>query len=385
LACRAEQPQEEIMALVLNEEQQMLRDAARDFLTQRAPISHLRQLRDGGNEIGFSRELWAEMVEMGWSAILIPEEHGGLGYGYTGLGLVLEESGRTLTPSPLLGTALTGAAALLLAGSPEQCAAFLPEVATGERILALACDELSNHAPEHVETRAERRGDGYLLDGRKIAVLDGAAADTLIASASAGAGISLFLVPASTPGVTIEPYPSLDISVAADITFKQVELPASALLGSLDESRTVLDRVLDIARIGTAAEMLGIAQEAFERTMDYLRERKQFGVPIGSFQALQHRAAQLHAEIEMSRSVVIKALQTLDEGAEDCAELASLAKAKLSTTAHRSATEAIQMHGGIGVTDDFDIGFFLKRCRILETLYGDRNFHLDRYARLRGY
>jgi alkylation response protein AidB-like acyl-CoA dehydrogenase len=373
------------MALVLNEEQCMLRDAARDFLTQRAPISHLRHIRDSENEIGFSRELWGEMVEMGWTAILVPEEHGGLGYGYTGLGLVLEESGRTLTPSPLLGTALTGVAALLLAGSREQCAELLPEVAAGERILALACDELSHHVPEQVQTRAERRGDGYLLDGRKTSVLDGAAADTFIVSASSGAGISLFLVPANAPGVMVEPYPSLDISVAAAITFERVELPASALLGALDEGQPLLDRVLDIARIGTAAELLGIAQEAFERTIEYLKERKQFGVLIGTFQALQHRAAQLHAEIEMSKSVVLKALQALDEGAEDFAELASLAKAKLSTTAHKAATEAIQMHGGIGVTDDFDIGFFLKRCRILETLYGDRNFHLDRYARLRGY
>ena len=373
------------MALVLNEEQQMLRDAARDFLAQRAPVSHLRHLRDSGNEIGFSRELWAEMVDMGWSAILVPEEYGGLGYGYAGLGLVLEESGRTLTPSPLLGTTLTGTASLLLAGSAEQCGELLPEVASGERILALACDEVSHHDPARVETRAEGRGDGYVLDGRKVAVLDGAAADTLIVSASSGAGISLFLVPSSTPGVSIEPYPSLDISVAANVTFEQVELPAAALLGALGEGQDVLDRVLDIARIGSAAELLGIAQEAFERTMDYLKERKQFGVPIGSFQALQHRAAQLHAEIELSKSVVIKALQMLDEGTEDCAELASLAKAKLSATAHRAATEAIQMHGGIGVTDDFDIGFFLKRCRVLETLYGDRNFHLDRYARLRGY
>jgi len=373
------------MALVLNEEQGMLRDAARDFLAQRAPISHLRSLRDGGNEIGFSRELWGEMVDMGWSAILVPEEHGGLGYGYTGLGLVLEESGRTLTPSPLLGTALTGVAALLLAGTRQQCADILPQVAGGERILALASDELVNHVPEHVETRVGRSGDGFVLDGSKTAVLDGAAADTFIVSASSEVGISLFLVPADAPGVTVEPYPALDISTAAKVRFEGVELPASALLGSLGEGQPLLDRVLDIARVGIAAELLGVAQEAFERTVDYLKERKQFGVPIGSFQALQHRAAQLHAEIEMSKSVVLKALQTLDEGSEDFAELASLAKAKLSTTAHRAAAEAIQMHGGIGVTDDFDIGFFLKRCRILETLYGDRNFHLDRYARLRGY
>lgn len=373
------------MALVLNEEQGMLRDAARDFLTQRAPISHLREIRDSGNAIGFSRELWAEMAEMGWPAILVPEEHGGLGYGYTGLGLVLEESGRTLTPSPLLGTALTGTAALLAAATQEQCAELLPEVAAGGRILALACDETTLHQPAHAETRAERIEGGFRLDGRKTAVLDGAAADTFIVSAAGGESLSLFLVPADAPGVTVEAYPALDISVAATVSFAGVELPRSALLGEPGKGQALLDRVLDIARIGACAELLGVAQEAFARTIDYLRERKQFGVPIGSFQALQHRAAQLHAEIEMCKSVVLKALQTLDEGADDCAELASLAKAKLSTTAHRAATEAIQMHGGIGVTDDFDIGFFLKRCRILETLYGDRNFHLDRYARLRGY
>jgi len=385
LACQAENLEEHVMALVLNEEQRMLRDAARDFLTQRAPIGHLRKLRDSGNEIGFSRDLWAEMVEMGWSAILVPEEHGGLSYGYTGLGLVLEESGRTLTPSPLLGTALTGVAALVLAGSRQQCAELLPQVVAGERILALACDELGNHVPEHIETRAEHRGDRYLLNGRKTAVLDGAAADTFIVSASSEGGISLFLVPANSSGVKVEPYPALDISTLAAVRFDRVELPVSALLGAVGEGQTSLDRILDIARIGISAELLGIAQEAFERTVDYLKERKQFGVPIGSFQALQHRAAQLHTEIEMSKSVVLKALQTLDEGSGNVAELASLAKAKLSTTAHKAATEAIQMHGGIGVTDDFDIGFFLKRCRILETLYGDRNFHVDRYARLRGY
>ena len=373
------------MALVLNEEQRMLRDAARDFLTQRAPVSHLRQIRDSGNELGFSRELWDEIVEMGWTAILVPEEHGGLGYGYTGLGLLLEESGRTLTPSPLLGTALTGAAALILGGSPEQCAEVLPEVAAGQRILALACDETTLHQPERNSSQAVAAGDGYRLNGGKTAVMDGAAADTFIVSAATGQGISLFLVPAKANGVTVQPYPALDISVAAAVTFKDVELPATALLGALGEGQALLDRVLDIARIGASAELLGIAQEAFERTMNYLRERKQFGVLIGSFQALQHRAAQLHAEIEMCKSVVLKALQMLDEGAVDNAELASLAKAKLSTTAHKAACEAIQMHGGIGMTDEFDIGFFLKRCRILETLYGDRNFHLDRYARLRGY
>jgi len=373
------------MALVLNDEQRMLRDSARDFLTQRAPVGHLRQLRDNGSETGFSRDLWGEMTDMGWTAILVPEEYGGLDYGYSGLGLLLEECGRTLTPSPLLGTALTGVAALLRAGTPEQRAEWLPAVAAGERILSLACDETGGHRPDRVATRAEPHGNGYRLTGTKTAVIDGAAADVFIVSAAADQGLALFLVPAGANGVTVEPYPALDISVAARVTFDQVEVPASALLGSPDQGQAVLDHILDVARIGAAAELLGIAQESFGRTIEYLKERKQFGVPIGSFQALQHRAAQLHTEIELSKSVVLKALHALDEGAPDCAELASLAKAKVSTTAHRACCEAIQMHGGIGVTDDFDIGFFLKRCRILETLYGDRNFHLDRYARLRGY
>jgi len=373
------------MALVLNEEQTMLKDAARDFLRERAPVGHLREIRDSGNKDGFSRELWAEMVEMGWTSILVPEEYGGLGYGYTGMGIVLEECGRTLTPSPLLGTALAGVAALSLAGSREQCAALLPGVANGERLLAIACDETSRHQPRHVETEAEVLDNGFRLSGAKTAVLDGHVADTFIVSAWTGAGVSLLLVPANAKGVRVECYPVLDTHAAARVAFDEVKLPAANLLGEVNGGQDLLNSILDVARIGASAEMLGIAQEAFERTIEYLKERKQFGVPIGSFQALQHRAAHLFGEIEMCKSLVLKALQMLDENDRNCAELASLAKAKLSETTHLATTEAIQMHGGIGMTDDFDIGFFLKRCRILETLYGDRYFHLDRYARLRGY
>jgi len=373
------------MALVLNEEQVMLRDAAHNFLQERAPVSHLREIRDSGNQDGYSRELWSEMVDMGWTAILIPEEHGGLAYGYTGLGIVLEECGRTLTPSPLLGTALTGVAALMLAGTPKQCASILPAVATGDHLIALACDESAHHRPEVVATSADRQQDGFVLNGRKTAVLDGHVADTFIVSAISEGGISLYLVPSDAEGVQVSRYAELDIHAAASVSFNQVKLNADSLLGDVDNGLSLLEQILDVARIGSSAEMLGIAQEAFGRTMEYLKERKQFGVPIGSFQALQHRAAHLFGEIELCKSIVLKALQTLDEGSENCAEFASLAKAKLSETAHAATAEAIQMHGGIGMTDDFDIGFFLKRYRILETLYGDRYFHLDRFATLRGY
>jgi alkylation response protein AidB-like acyl-CoA dehydrogenase len=373
------------MALVLNEEQVMLRDAARGFLQERAPVSHLREIRDSGNSDGFSLQLWEEMADMGWTAILVPQEHGGLGYGYTGMGIILEESGRTLTPSPLLSTALTGVSALTMAGSPAQCNAILPDVASGKTLLALACDERSNHQPERVETVAEGVDAGYRLSGRKVSVLDGHAADYFIVSAQTSEGVSLFLVPASADGVQSERYAVLDTHVAADVTFDQVMLPAESLLGELHGGPEVLDQVLDTARIGVSAELLGLAQEVLERTVEYLKERKQFGVPIGSFQALQHRAAHLFGEIELCKSLVLKALQSLDEEERLDPQLASMTKAKLSETAHKAATEAIQMHGGIGMTDDFDIGFFLKRCRMLESLYGDQYFHLDRFARQRNY
>ena len=373
------------MALIFNEEQQMLRDSARDFLAGRAPVSHLRSLRDSGNAEGFSRELWAEMADMGWPAILVPEQYGGLDYGYAGIGIVLEECGRTLTPGPLLCTAMMGAAAIVKAGSAAQRDAILPGIARGERLLALACDESPRHAPAVVATRADKTGNGYRINGRKTSVADGNFADTLIVSARTGDGVSLFLVPADADGVSVEPYHVLDTHIAAGVAFDNVEVGESDVLGPLNGGLEILDHVLDIGRAGVSAELLGIAQEAFERTVQYLKERKQFGVLIGSFQALQHRAAHLYSEIEMCKSLVIKTLQTLDEKPGGDAELVSLTKAKLGEVAHLAATEAIQMHGGIGMTDEFDIGFFLKRSRILESLFGDSYFHLDRFARQRGY
>jgi len=373
------------MALVLNEEQTMLKDSARDFLDGSAPVSHLRALRDDNNPDGFSRALWAEMTEMGWSAILVPEQHGGLEYGFTGLGVVLEECGRSLTPSPLLSSALSAVTALNLAGSEKQNSEMLSSIASGDSLIALACDETARHAPESVNCKADATENGFVLSGRKTAVLDGNTADTFIVTADSGNGVSLFLVPANANGVTVESYPVLDTHKGCNVSFDQVTLTHDSLLGELNGGGALLERVLDAARIGASAEMLGIAQEAFERTMTYLKDRKQFGVQIGVFQALQHRAAQLWGEIEMCKSLVLKALQSLDEDNQDIAELASLTKAKVGETARTATLEAIQMHGGIGMTDEFDIGFFLKRCQTLDTLYGDRYFHLDRYAKLRGY
>ena len=373
------------MALILTEEQQMLRDSTRDFLNERAPVSHLRKLRDEENPDRMSRELWGEMSEMGWPAILVPEAHGGLEYGYTGLGIVLEETGRTLTPSPLLGTALTGVTAISLFGSDQHKAGFLPGMAGGEILTALACDESSRHQPALVATTATPAPGGYKLNGQKTAVHDGHIAETLIVSAATDDGIALFLVPGNAPGVSVERVAALDISASANISFENVEVSQDQVLVKPGEGQDALETILDAARVGVSAELLGLAREAFERTVEYLKERKQFGVPVGVFQGLQHRAAMLYAEIELCRSLVLKALQSLDESPAGNAELVSATKAKLCVTAHTAANEAIQMHGGIGMTDEFDIGFFLKRCQILEALHGDRYYHTERFARQRNY
>ena len=379
------------MALVLNEEQTMLRDAAKDFLGSRAPVSHHRELRDNEDKGGFSPDLWTEMAEMGWAAIIIPESYGGLDYGFTGLGLVLEESGRTLTPSPLLSTVLLGSSALILSGNNALCEEWLPQIAGGEKLLSLAFEESSQHRPANVNTFAEPEGDGYRLNGSKLAVMDGNTADAFIISVRTRRGddpcegVSLFLVPADADGLNIETTKLLDNHRSSNIRLENVLVSRSQLLGPLHGGCSILKKTLDRGRIGMAAEMLGIAQEVFARTLQYLKERKQFGVTIGTFQALQHRAAILFGEIELCKSVVLKALQAIDEDSDELALLASLAKAKCGQTASLATAEGIQMHGGIGMTDEFEIGFFIKRWCSLNQQLGDSRYHLDRFARIRGY
>ncbi len=379
------------MALVLTEEQTMLRDAAKDFLGSRAPVLHLRQLRDDEETQGFSRELWTEMAEMGWAAIIIPETYGGLDYGYTGLGLVLEESGRTLTPSPLISTALLSSSALILSGNDGLCEQWLSQIATGEKLLSLAFEESAQHRPASVTTQAVSEGDGYRLSGTKLGVMNGNSADAFIVTARTRLsddpceGVSLFLLPANADGVKIETTQLLDNHRSSTVRLDGVFVSSDQLMGPLHDGYPILKKTLDRGRIGIAAEMLGVAQESFDRTLQYLKERKQFGVPIGSFQALQHRAATLFGEIELCKSVVLKALQAVDENSDDIALLASLAKAKCGQTAKLATAEGIQMHGGIGMTDEFDIGFFIKHWRALNQQLGDSRFHLERFARLRAY
>lgn len=379
------------MALVLNEEQVMLKDSAAGFLAEKATVAHLRALRDSDSDRGFSDDVWKEMAQMGWAGIAIDEEFGGLGYGYTGLGLVLEQVGRNLSASPLQSTVLVAATLVAQLGNAQQKEQWLPAIAAGDKLVTLALQEGSHHAPQQCVLSATPDGEDYVLNGSKVLVLDAGAADSFIVIArTAGAagdeqGLSAFLVDADTAGLAIERRSLVDSRDAGALALEGVRVPAANLLGTVDEAWDGLTRALDIANIGLASELLGLSTEAFERTVAYLKERKQFGRVIGSFQGLQHRAAELFAELELARSIVLQALHSIDGGEQELSLLASAAKAKLCEVAQRATNEAIQMHGGIGMTDEHEIGFFIKRARVAQHTFGDYNYHLDRFATLSGF
>lgn len=376
------------MPLVLNEEQNMLRDAAKDFCTNNAPITQLRSLRDEKSDDGYDSGTWQQMVDLGWAGITIPEDFGGLGFGYLGMGVVMEECGRTLTASPLFSTAVLGAGAILHGGSEAQKNELLPLVAAGELLLSVALEESAHHNPYLISTTAKKAGDSYQVSGKKNFVLDGHIANHIIVVARTSGdegdreGLTLVLVDADAKGIQITRTIMADSRNAANIVFDNVE---GVLLGEEGKGAEVLDRVLDAGRILLSAEMLGGVQECFERTIEYLKVREQFGVPIGSFQGLKHRAAQMFCEVELSKSVVLEALSALDEDADEIPELASLAKSRLNDTYNLVSSEGVQMHGGIGMTDEYEIGFFMKRSRVCEHALGNSAFHRDRYGVIQGY
>jgi len=395
------------MALILTEEQTMLRDSARNFLTEQAPVTQLRGLRDSVDASGFSRGLWAQFAEMGFTGVLVPEAHGGLGLGHVEAGVVMEQIGHQLCASPLLASGIVAATALRRAGSDAQQALWLPRIASGAAIATLAVDESAKHRPQALATQARAEGAGWVIDGAKVMVLDGHVADVLIVAAGVGARVGarvgdlacgLFLVDPKAPGVTVERTVMVDAHNAARITLHGVRLGADALLGTPEAGAAALAATLDAGRCAAAAELIGLADEVFDRTVRYLKERRQFGKTIGEFQGLQHRAATLYCDLEISRAALIKAQQALDADKDigaaaqattaqrtTAANAVAVAKARAGRTATTAVQEAVQMHGGMGMTDAFEIGFFMKRARVLQELWGDSNFHLDALAQRRGY
>jgi len=378
--------------LVLTEDQELLAKTAADWVAEKSPVKRFRELRDSDDADGFSRTLWKEMAELGWIGIPFPESVGGAEMGLAELAVILEPLGRNLAPEPFLSTTLLAGQALLIGGTEAQRDAWLPRLTAGDALFSLAYQEAGSRYDVHaVGTRATADGSGWKLDGEKVQVFEGGSADVLIVSARTSGdardatGISLFLVPADTPGIHTTRQHRVDSRAVALIRFDGVAVGADSLVGAEGEGGALLERVVDRATAALCAEMLGSMTEAFERTLQYLKDRTQFGAPIGSFQALKHRAAQMFIEIEIARSCTMAAVRALDADDADAAKLVSLAKARCSDAGILVANEAVQMHGGIGMTDEHEIGFYLKRARAAELTFGDAAWHRDRWARLSRY
>ena len=366
------------------EDLEMLRDSAVRFFDEQMPVSAMREIRDQKHPHGFDQDMWQGMIGMGWNAVLVDESNGGLGLGHQSMGVIMEAAGTTLAASPLLSTAVVGACLLNTYASAGQREKYLPALLEGKMLTALAIDEYRRHQPHMIDTTAEYRDKQFVINGAKKFVLDGHVADMLFvlarSEANASDGLSLFAIESNQSGIEIERCHMVDGRNVANVHFNGVTCSEDALIGKLNNASTMINRCLDAARVALASEMLGSMTEAFNRTIEYLKIRTQFDVPIGSFQALKHRAAEMFCQIELTRSAVLEAQRALDDNHEATARLASLAKAKASTTFELVSNEAIQMHGGIGMTDAEEIGLFLKRARVAQQTFGDFDFHADRYA-----
>lgn len=375
----------------LTEEQTLIRDQAKAWATSEAPVTAFRKMRDSGVDVAFEAPTWKSMIDMGWTGILVPEAHGGSDLGHLTFGVVLEELARQLVAAPLFASAFAGASALRVAGSEAQQAEYLPKIVDGSAVFTLAIDEGPRFAPTGVALTASAADGGFVLSGSKSFVMEGLAATHFVVSARTAGnpgdaeGISLFVVPADAAGITRSRMHTHDSRGFATVAFDSVRIDAGAALGDVGGAATALETILDRCAAGIGAEMIGTAGQSFEMTLDYLKTREQFGRIIGSFQALGHRAAELFSRLEKARSCAEAALTAIDAGADDAAELVSLSKCFVGDSLHWMSNQLIQIHGGIGMTDEFDAGFYLKRARVLETLFGNQSYHRDRYARLRGF
>jgi alkylation response protein AidB-like acyl-CoA dehydrogenase len=378
------------MSLVLNEEQIFLKDSAKKFALEKTPTTHFREVRDSELENCYDEKIWQEMVSLGWSGILVPEEYGGSNFGVAGISSILEELGRTLTPSPLFSTAVVGVS-LVKHANDNVKKEILPKVVSEGLRICFALEESNHHDPLKTSCKAEKNGNTYKISGEKTFVVDGGFSDKIvIACRTSGEegnkeGLSLFILDSGSEGLTVMPAKMVDSRNSANMKFDNVTVSEEMLIGEEGSAYEIIDSVLDISRAAISAEMLGSALQAYEITLDYLKEREQFGSKIGSFQALQHRAAVMFSELELCKSCVIESITSFDEGGNDSERLASLSKAKIGEVFHLVSNESVQMHGGIGVTDEYDIGLYLKRARVAEQIFGNSDFHKNRYAELTGY
>ena len=360
------------------EEQELLRQEVRKFLDDNCPLEEVRKLMETPE--GFSRDLWKQMGELGWIGLTMPESHGGAGLGTVDLTVVLEEMGRTLFPSPFLATTIA-AAAIREAGSDAQQARWLPALADGSKIATLAWLEAGDRIDaDGVQLAGRPSGDGVTLSGEKVQVLDAEAADLLVVAFRSGAdAISLAVVDRNAAGVTVEATPSIDMTRRVGrVRFDGVEVEAGALLGEPGRAWAPLARALDRATAAVTAEMVGAAEAALHTTVEYAKEREQFGERIGRFQGVKHPLAEMYVDVESFRSLLYYAAWCLDEGDGDAPRAVSLAKAYASEAFARIGIDGVQLHGGVGYTWEYDPHLYLKRAKWARPAFGDADHHYDR-------
>jgi len=380
------------MELLLTDEQRMLDQSARNFIKKASPVTRMRELRDDPESLGYDKKVFQQMAKLDWTAILLPEDQGGMGMGMADMIVVMEAIGTGLAPEPLLPSVILAGQALTLSGNDSLINEWLDPIIEAKKVLALAYQEKQGRFDiTRVTTTAEKTDGGYTLKGEKSQVQGGWGADAVIVSARTSGqsgdvdGITLFLVPSDTPGLTFTRQHRVDSRNCAIVRLENVKIPESGILGEVDKGGEILNNVIDMATIALCGEMLGGINATFERTLAYLKKREQFDVVIGSFQALQHRAANMFMEIELTRSAVMAAARAFDEKDAEATALISVAKARCSDAYVLITNEGVQMHAGIGMTDEEDVGLYMKHARVTEMTFGDAAYHRDRFASIKGY
>jgi len=363
------------MNLDFSEEQEMLRTSARDFLTKECPKTLVRELEE--DEKGYSPELWRKMAELGWMGLVLPEEYDGMGMEFMDLIVLLEEMGRNILPGPFFCTVVLGGLTILNGGTEEQKKEFLPKVANGEMILTMALTEPSaTYEASGVKTKAVAKDDAFVINGTKLFVENAHIADYLVCvtrtsdGASPEEGITLFLVDAKSPGIKCEVMPTIGADKLCEVVFEDVSVPRQNMLGELDRGWPIVARTLEQATVAKCAEMIGSAQAALEMTLAYVKERVQYGRPIGSFQVVQHYCANMWINVDTGKSILYEAAWRVGEGLPAAKEVA-VAKGWINEVYKFVAERGVQCHGAIGTTRDHDMGLYYRRAMAAELAFGD--------------
>ena len=372
------------MDLGFSEVQQMLKSSAQEFLTQECPLTLVREMEDDPQ--GYTEQLWRQLVALGWTGVAFPEQYGGTGGNFLDLAVLLEEMGRNLVPGPFFATVVLGGLSVLDAGTDAQKQDILPRICSGDLKMTLALTEpTATYEAWGVETTAQQQGDNYVINGNKLFVPDAHVADIMIVAARTSPisnggdptqGITLFLVPGNSTGLTISPLKTISSDRQSELNFKDVSVPASSVLGQVGAGWPVVQNSLHKAITGKCLEMLGGADAVLEMTLDYVKQRTQFGRAIGTFQAVQHHCANMATDLEGSRNIIYQAAWQISEGTATQGAV-SMAKAWVSGAYHRICESAHQCHGAIGFTKEHNLQLYTRRAKALELTYGDANFHKE--------